>query len=144
MRKSVLFVCLGNICRSPLAQGIARHYDPYGHFDSAGLREYHQGEKPCKGIEEIAKKYNISLKGITSRCIVYPKDEAFDWIICMDEQNYQDLIKLGFCAQKIKKLGEFGFGGADIPDPYYYVGIEGFEKVYSMIKQGVVNLLETF
>lgn len=139
----VLFVCLGNICRSPLAEGIARHYDKEMRFDSAGLSGYHRGEAPCKGSKAIAQKYNISLEGITSRPIRYPKDDEFDLIVCMDSQNYQDLLELGFCQSKLKKLGDFGFGGEDVPDPYYYVGMEGFEKVYAMINQGVKNLLQT-
>lgn len=142
MIKSVLFVCLGNICRSPLAEGIARHYNQELNSDSAGLSGYHRGEKPCKGSQSIALKYNISLEGIVSRPIRYPKDNDFDLIICMDTQNYQDLLELGFCKEKVKKLGDYGFDGLDVPDPYYYVGMEGFERVYAMIEQGVKNLLE--
>lgn len=143
MIKSVLFICLGNICRSPLAEGIARHYNQELTFDSAGLSGYHRGEKPCKGSQSIAHKHNISLEGIVSRPIRYPKDNEFDLIICMDTQNYQDLLELGFCKEKVKKLGEYGFDGLDVPDPYYYVGVEGFERVYAMIEQGVKNLLES-
>lgn len=143
MIKSVLFVCLGNICRSPLAEGIARHYDPRGKYDSAGISGYHRGEKPCKGVVVIAKKNDISLEGITSRPIRYPKDNEFDLIVCMDSQNYQDLLELGFSKEKIKKLGDFGFRGEDVPDPYYYIGGEGFAKVFTMIESGVKEMLQT-
>lgn len=139
----MLFVCLGNICRSPLAEGIARHLERGVVFDSAGLSGYHRGEKPCKGTQEIAQKHHISLEGITSRPIAYPKDDSFDLIVCMDSQNYEDLLERGFSKEKIKKLGDFGFGGEDVPDPYYYVGLEGFERVYVMISEGVKNLLES-
>lgn len=139
----MLFVCLGNICRSPLAEGIARHFEGGIVFDSAGLSGYHRGEKPCKGTQEIAQKHHISLEGITSRPIAYPKDDSFDLIVCMDSQNYEDLLERGFSKEKIKKLGDFGFGGEDVPDPYYYVGLEGFERVYVMISEGVKNLLES-
>lgn len=140
--RSVLFVCLGNICRSPLAEAIGRHYEKEIEFDSAGLSGYHRGETPCSGSKAMAKKYQISLEGIVSRPIRYPQDDRFDLIVCMDTQNYQDLIELGFCEQKVKKLGDFGFDGLDVPDPYYYVGMEGFERVYAMIESGVKNLLE--
>lgn len=135
-------MCLGNICRSPLAEGIARHYNQELSFDSAGLSGYHRGEKPCRGTQSIAKKNHISLEGIVSRPVRYPKDDEFDLIVCMDAQNYQDLLELGFEKGKIAKLGDYGFDGLDVPDPYYYVGIEGFERVYAMIDQGVRNLLQ--
>lgn len=140
---SVLFVCLGNICRSPIAQAIARHYCQDEVFDSAGLSAYHQGEKPCVAMAEVAKKHQVSLEGIYSRPISFPKDDEFDLIVCMDSQNYQDLLELGFSPEKVKKLGDFGCDGEDVPDPYYFSNSEGFEKVYSMIKQCTVNLLET-
>lgn len=143
MIKSVLFVCLGNICRSPLAEGIARHYNQELIFDSAGLSGYHRGEKPCKGSQAIAQKNGILLEGITSRPIRYPKDDKFDLIICMDTQNYQDLLELGFDKEKVKKLGYYGFDDLDVPDPYYYVGSEGFERVFAMIESGVKNLLKS-
>ena len=143
MIKSILFVCLGNICRSPLAEGIARHFEGEITFDSAGLSGYHRGERPCKGSQAVAQRHHISLEGITSRPIVYPQDDSFDLIVCMDSQNYEDLLELGFDKDKIKKLGDFGFGGEDVPDPYYYVGDEGFERVYAMISEGVKNLLES-
>lgn len=143
MIKSVLFVCLGNICRSPLAEGIARHLEGKIAFDSAGLSGYHRGERPCKGSQAVAERHHILLEGITSRPISYPKDNGFDLIICMDSQNYEDLLELGFSKEKVKKLGDFGFGGEDVPDPYYYVGDEGFERVYAMISEGVANLLES-
>lgn len=143
MSKRILFVCLGNICRSPLAEGIARDLDGSHSFDSAGLSGYHRGERPCKGSLAVAKKYGVSLEGIVSRPIRYPKDNDFDLIVCMDSQNFQDLLSLGFEREKIKKLGDFGFDGEDVPDPYYYVGMEGFERVYAMIKECTVNLLKT-
>lgn len=143
MSQRILFVCLGNICRSPLAEGIARELSKEHSFDSAGLSGYHRGEKPCRGSQAVAKKNGISLEGITSRPIRYPKDDEFDLIICMDSQNFQDLLDLGFSKEKIKKLGDFGYEGEDVPDPYYYVGDEGFERVYTMIKECTVNLLKT-
>lgn len=89
MSKRILFVCLGNICRSPLAEGIARDLDRSHSFDSAGLSGYHRGERPCKGSLAVAKKYGVSLEGIVSRPIRYPKDNDFDLIVCMDSQIFK-------------------------------------------------------
>lgn len=137
----ILFVCLGNICRSPLAQGIAENMSTIHYFDSAGISAYHQGSLPCEGSLWVAQKHGISLTHIRSRPIVFPQDDQFDWIIALDSQNQKDLIHLGFDEKKVKKLGEFGLDGLDIPDPYYYVGFEGFEKIFSMIECCVQNLL---
>lgn len=138
----VLFVCLGNICRSPLALGIARSKTQSITFDSAGLSGYHRGESPCKGSQKIAKEYGVSLEGIYSRPVRYPKDDEFDLLVCMDSENYEALIDLGFEKSKIKKMGDFGRGGEDVPDPYYYVEMEGFRKVYLMLEECIERMIE--
>ncbi|WP_027327585.1 low molecular weight protein-tyrosine-phosphatase [Helicobacter pametensis] len=138
----ILFVCLGNICRSPLAQAIAQKYNQDHEFDSAGISGYHRGSPPCKGSQWVAREHNIPIMHITSRPVRYPKDDHFDLILALDTQNYQDLLAMGFEAHKVRKLGEFGFDGLDVPDPYYYTGMEGFERVYSMIETCVLNLIK--
>lgn len=138
----VLFVCLGNICRSPLAQGVAEYLNTQYSFDSAGISGYHRGSSPCKGSLWVAQKHNVPLSHIKSRPVRYPKDNEFDLIIALDSNNERDLLEMGFAREKVKKLGDFGFGGLDVPDPYYYVGMEGFEKVYLMIEECVKNLLK--
>ena len=143
--RSILFVCLGNICRSPLADGIANKiarengYEIY--CDSAGTSHYHKGESPCENSQKVAKKYGVDISGLKSRPIV-PKDlEEFEVVVAMDEQNRKDLLSYGF--KDVYKLGEFGgLENADIPDPYYYVGFKGFEIVYEMIAKGVEDLLD--
>jgi protein-tyrosine phosphatase len=143
--KSILFVCLGNICRSPLADGIAnkiaREKDLILYIDSAGTSHFHKGEPPCENSQKVAKKYGVDISGLRSRPIV-PKDlEEFDFVIAMDEQNRKDLLSYGF--KDVYKLGEFGgLENSDIPDPYYYRGFKGFEIVYEMIEQGVRDLLD--
>lgn len=138
----ILFVCLGNICRSPLAQAIAEFYGRGHFFDSAGTSDFHQGSPPCEGSIKIAQKHNLSLAHIRSRQIQFPQDNSFDLLIALDSQNLQDLLELGFAQEKVRKLGEFGFDGLDVPDPYYYTEMEGFEKVYTMIETCIKNLLE--
>ena len=142
--KSILFVCLGNICRSPLADGIAnkiaREKNLNLYIDSAGTSAFHKGQPPCDNSQKVAKNHDIDISGLKSRPIV-PKDlKEFDIIIAMDEQNKKDLISYGF--KKVYKLGDFGgLDSKDVPDPYYYTGFKGFEIVYDMVKKGVISLI---
>lgn len=138
----ILFVCLGNICRSPLAQAIAESHSQKHFFDSAGLSDFHQGSPPCDGSQKVAQKHKLSLKHIRSRPVRFPQDDCFDLLLALDEQNQKALLKMGFAREKVKKLGDFGFDGLDVPDPYYYKDMEGFEKVYKMIEICVKNLLK--
>lgn len=138
----ILFVCLGNICRSPLVQAIAEASSQKHTFDSAGLSDFHQGSPPCDGSQKIAKKHGLSLSHIKSRPVCFPKDDRFDLLLALDGENQKALLKMGFQKEKIKKLGDFGFDGLDVPDPYYYKEMEGFKKVYEMIEICVKNLLK--
>lgn len=142
---SILFVCLGNICRSPLAEGVAREfikkYNLSLKVDSAGTSGWHIDEEPCAGSRQVAKRHNFSIDDLRGRRVSVYADEAFDLIIALDSSNYKDLLQLGFEKSKVKKLGDFGLKGADVPDPYAYRDAEGFEKVYQMIAFCVKNLL---
>lgn len=138
----ILFVCLGNICRSPLAQGIAENLSSKHSFSSAGISGYHRGSPPCNGSQWIAQSHGISLTHIKSRPVRYPQDDEFDLIIALDSNNERDLLEMGFCREKVKKLGDFGFDGMDVPDPYYYTEKEGFKQIYIMIERCIQNLLK--
>ncbi|PAF42484.1 low molecular weight protein-tyrosine-phosphatase [Helicobacter sp. 11S02596-1] len=142
---NILFVCLGNICRSPLAEGIARHYVSKlgleANIDSAGTSGWHDGEPPCEGSINVAKKYGIDISSLRSRKISPYQDDSFDVIVAMDKGNVADLLAMGFVRSKIVKLGAFGLKNADVPDPYHYTDGKGFEAVYAMINTGVKNLL---
>lgn len=138
--RSILFVCLGNICRSPLAEGIAKAYSSTIRVDSAGTSRAHQGEHPCANSVHVAKKHGINIASLTSRQVT-PRDfERFDIIIALDSNNQRDLEQMG--AKGVRKLGEFGFQGNDVPDPYYFNGLDGFEEVFNMIEVCVKNLLD--
>ena len=143
--EGILFVCLGNICRSPLAEGIARHisqkYNLNLRVDSAGTSGWHIDEPPCAGSRNIAKIHGLNIDDLRGRRVSIYSDDNFDLIIALDKQNYADLLTLGFEKQKVKKLGDFGLKGADIPDPYAYKDMEGFERIYQMIYLCVSNLL---
>lgn len=145
--QSILFVCLGNICRSPLAEGLARHIIKQHNLtlrvDSAGTSGWHIDEPPCEGSRMVAKEHGFSIDDLKGRRISVYADDSFDLLIALDSHNYADLLKLGFDKKKVKKLGDFGLKGADVPDPYAYKDKAGFERVYEMIELCVYNLLST-
>ncbi len=144
--RSILFVCLGNICRSPLADGIANRYagelglDIY--IDSAGTSDWHKGEAPCEHSIKVAKLNGVDISALRSRPICPQDLKEFELVVAMDRQNRSDLLSYGF--ENVKLLGDFGgLGGADVPDPYHFKGFSGFEKVYEMIDRGVRDILRS-
>lgn len=160
MESRLLFICMGNICRSPLAQGIAQGLyngwsDPIldssflpaqkgipAVFDSAGIHGYHRGEAPCRGSQEIAKQHGLDIASLRSRPVRLQDEERFDYFVAMDSENIQALLKMGFAQEKILRMGDFG-DGMDIPDPYYYRDMQGFETIYAMLYPAIKKLLYT-
>ncbi|WP_200762964.1 low molecular weight protein-tyrosine-phosphatase [Nitrosophilus alvini] len=142
----ILFVCLGNICRSPIAEGIAKKIaQSHGVqivADSAGTGDYHVGEPPCEHSVKIAKMNGIDISSYRARQVKKEDFENFDLIVALDEQNRRDLKRMG--AEDVVKLGEFGYDSEDVPDPYFFDGFDGFEKVYDMIESCVANLFEVY
>ncbi len=142
--RSILFVCLGNICRSPLADGIANKYArELGleiYIDSAGTSDWHKGETPCEQSIKIAKLNGVDISSLRSRPICPQDLKEFELVVAMDKQNRNDLLSYGF--KNVKLLGDFGgLGGEDVPDPFYFEGFSGFEKIYEMIDNGVGGIL---
>lgn len=141
--KSILFVCLGNICRSPIAEGVARkrlkELNRDIIVDSAGTGSWHVGEAPCKHSVTVAQNHGVDISGLRARQVKKSDFNAFDLIVALDSSNYRDLKALG--CQNLVKLGDYGFEGADVPDPYFFDGFEGFEHVYAMIESCVRELL---
>jgi protein-tyrosine phosphatase len=144
MIRSVIFVCLGNICRSPLADGIANKYSVDKGLnlvvDSAGTGDWHVGENPCPNSIKVANKNGIDISNLVSRQVKKQDLETYDLIVALDDKNLSDLNSLG--AKNLVKLGDFGYDGADVPDPYFFNGFEGFDKVYDMIQTCVINLID--
>ncbi len=142
--RSVIFVCLGNICRSPLAEGIAqdlnKKYDLGLLIDSAGTGSWHIGESPCENSQIIAKQKGIDISTLRARQVKKEDFSNFDLVIGLDSKNVADLKAMG--CTNVKILGYFGYDGADVPDPYFFPGFEGFEKVYEQIEVCVKNLLD--
>lgn len=133
----ILFVCLGNICRSPLAHGIAQKIseenDLRWKIDSAGTSNWHTGEAPCGNSIKVANNHQTDISKQQSRPITTEDITIFDYVIAMDKQNKADMEAFGF--KDVYLLGDFaGYNGTDVPDPYFFNGFEGFEKVYTMVE----------
>lgn len=144
--KSILFVCLGNICRSPLAEGIAQNlaqkYEVDLHIDSAGTGHWHIGKPPCENSIRVANNNHIDISNLRARQVTPSDRERFDYVIAMDQSNLEDLKAWGF--ENARKIGDYGgFDGADVPDPFYYPGFEGFDKVFTMIEACVKDFFTT-
>ncbi|UPT78304.1 low molecular weight phosphotyrosine protein phosphatase [Sulfurovum sp. XGS-02] len=142
---SILFVCLGNICRSPLAHGVAEHIvntEKLGLFiDSAGTSDWHKGESPCQHSIEIADQYHVDISQQRSRPVSKEDISLFKYVVAMDRQNKADLEAFGF--EQVYLIGDFGnYQGEDVPDPYFFDGFEGFDKVYTMISLCVEDFMQ--
>ncbi|GAB4216706.1 MAG: low molecular weight protein-tyrosine-phosphatase [Synechococcales cyanobacterium] len=149
----ILFVCLGNICRSPAAENIMRHLveqaNLSGHIqcDSAGTSNYHPGEPPDRRMQKVLQQRGIPVQG-TARQIQRSDFEHFDLILAMDRENLSDICALdlkGVYRHKVKLMGSYcrdpRFQNREVPDPYYG-GEAIFHEVVDMLKDGCQALLE--
>ncbi len=141
MPTKVLMVCLGNICRSPLAHGILQtKVDPTkAQVDSAGTGSWHIGQPPDKRSIAIAKANGLDISQQRGRQFVAEDFERFDKIYVMDLSNLENVLKLVQKPEhkgKVRLILEVLFPGenVDVPDPYYG-GTEGFKQVYHMLDQ---------
>lgn len=141
----ILMVCLGNICRSPLAEGILRSkLNGKFYVDSAGTGNWHVGNCPDKRSIEVAKKHGIDISAQRARQFNSKDFDAFDLIYVMDESNFQDVISLAkteIHKSKVKLiLGEWEeLNDKNVPDPYYG-GDEGFENVFQMLDEVATHI----
>lgn len=141
MPVKILMVCLGNICRSPLAEGILASKLPKDKFkvDSAGTGSWHIGRKPDERSIVTAKKNKIDISHQKGRQFTTTDFDTFDYIYVMDNYNYEDVISLCKKPEHKKKvqliLNEiFPDENVDVPDPYYGLP-NGFDNVYKMLDQ---------
>jgi protein-tyrosine phosphatase len=139
---SIIFVCLGNICRSPLAEGIALKLNDEHQLGltiaSAGTGDWHIGEAPCPNSVKVASQHGLDISAFRGQQVKKSDFSDFDLVIGLDDSNITNLKALG--CKNLEKLGNYGFQGEDVPDPYFFDGFEGFDKVYEMIETAVTNL----
>lgn len=143
----VLFVCMGNICRSPMAEAIFRHLVEQAglsdrfEIDSAGTGGWHVGEPPHSGTQRVLARHNISTAGMRARQVRSADIDQFDYILVMDRENLADLGRFHPRARERAKL-LLSFAPElevdEVPDPYYN---GRFDEVYQLIETACRNLL---
>ena len=151
-KKKILFVCLGNICRSPSAEavfaGIVKNNGEANGFeiDSAGTSAWHAGEPADRRMQSHAVKRGYNLTSISRKFNPHSDFDRFDMIVGMDNSNTEDLKRMARNADDLKKLYKMtdfsrNFGYDEVPDPYYG-GSEGFELVLDLLEDACEGLLE--
>jgi protein-tyrosine phosphatase len=143
----ILFVCLGNICRSPMAEavfrdlvtkeGVADHFE----IASAGTGEWHVGEPPHRGARDALKRHGIEPNGLVAKHISQAMLDRADYVVAMDDENMADLRAWRLDPQKVSRILDYApeVEVRDVPDPYY----DGrFELVYQLVSKGSRGLLE--
>lgn len=149
MAVKVLFVCMGNICRSPTAEAVFKHYVAQAGLqnvilsDSAGTHDYHIGEPPDPRAREAAQRRSYDLESLRARRVTVKDFAAFDLVLAMDEHNLSVLRRHSppEYAHKLRLFLEFGKSGVrEVPDPYYG-GPQGFESVLDLVEDAAQGLL---
>ncbi len=148
----VLFVCMGNICRSPTAEGVFtklvtdKNLTDRFKIDSAGTHAYHVGNPPDYRAQQAARRRGIELQGLRARKVHSSDFEYFDYILVMDNDNYA--IVMQDCPKEYKDKVKFfldyapHLGEKEVPDPYYGEKL-GFERVLDMVEDASQGFLET-
>ncbi|RMH49839.1 MAG: low molecular weight phosphotyrosine protein phosphatase [Zetaproteobacteria bacterium] len=147
----VLFVCLGNICRSPLAEAIARRQaEEMGvadrfHFASAGTGDWHVGCGADPRSAATAQRFGLDLSHHRAQQITAAEIADWDWLIAMDRANRQQLLAMGAPPERVWMMRRFeapdGNGMEDVPDPYYG-GPEGFVLMYRLLRDNAHAIIE--
>ena len=150
-KKSVLFVCMGNICRSPTAHGVFRALvageglTDLIAIDSAGTHAYHVGNEPDRRAQETARRRGIDLSDLVARRVSEEDFSRFDYVLAMDQENFLSLAEL--CPEehreKLHLFMDFAprMRTREVPDPYYG-GAAGFERVFDLVEAAAQGLLD--
>jgi protein-tyrosine phosphatase len=146
----LLFVCMGNICRSPTAEAVFRHLLPTlaprlaVEVDSAGTHDYHLGAPPDQRSQRAARQRGIDMSQLRARRLLAEDFQRFDWIVVMDERNRMDALALAPAggSAKLFRLLDFAPDQAvrNVPDPYYGGGAD-FVRVLDLIEAGVRGVI---
>jgi protein-tyrosine phosphatase len=147
----VLFVCMGNICRSPTAEGVFRKLVQEAGLEhkveiaSAGTHAYHVGEPPDTRAQEAARRRGFDLSNQRARHATREHIKQFDYVVAMDSDNYEDLLDIcpDGCETKIRMFLEFAptRPEREVPDPYFG-GDAGFDRVLDMVEEASRGLLD--
>ena len=140
LRMRILMVCLGNICRSPIAEGVMRHKVKQNGLDwdveSAGTESYHIGEAPHRFSQKICKEHGIDISGQRAKKFTAGSFSEFDKIYAMATDVYDEMRRIGGAGADMSNvalfLNELGVKNGSVPDPYYGTE-EGYKTVYEMI-----------
>ena len=143
---SICFVCLGNICRSPLAEGVARRALTERGLEleicSAGTGSWHVGEPPDSRMQATAARYGMDIGGLRGAQVDASQHNHVDLFVAMDESNLRNVRSMLGSDVAVVKLLDFHDGPeSEVPDPYYG-GDAGFENVYRLVTSGVSGLLD--
>ncbi|MBF6057269.1 low molecular weight protein-tyrosine-phosphatase [Thiomicrorhabdus heinhorstiae] len=148
---SVLFVCLGNICRSPTAHGVFRKMvkdeglDKLIEIDSAGTAAYHVGNPPDKRSTQVAFTRGIHMSDLRARQVDFGDFYQYDYILAMDVSNYHNLLEMApdEYREKVQLFLDYSreFDEKEVPDPYYG-GPQGFDHVFDLVESASKGLLE--
>jgi len=150
MKISVLFVCMGNICRSPTAEAVFRQYVQHAglsatiRIDSAGTHDYHVGDTPDARTRRAAQQRGYDMSGLRGRQVEPDDFHRFDYVLAMDRANLAILQKIAPAASKAPQLFlDYAkrHKEREVPDPYYG-GADGFERVLDMVEDAAQGLLQ--
>lgn len=147
----ILFVCMGNICRSPTAEGVFRRVlaerapDIQIEIDSAGTHDYHVGSPPDRRAIEAARRRGVDLSSLRARMVAAEDFELYDLILAMDEENLSELKRRAPSTrhERIRLMMEFAPQAPSrrVPDPYYG-GAQGFEEVLDLLEEAANGLMQ--
>ena len=148
----ILFVCMGNICRSPTAEGVFRYIARLEApqlrltIDSAGTHDYHVGDPPDPRSQAAARRRGVELAGLRARQLLASDFDAFDYVLLMDDRNRRDGLAIAPASYRaqVRLFLDYApeLGRADVPDPYYG-SLAGFESVLDLIEVASRGLLTT-
>lgn len=140
----IIFVCLGNICRSPMAEMLTKNFIKKYKInnlivDSCGTSNYHEGQDMHDGTKQVLIKNKIDIDNFVSKPISKINIYDYDYILVMDNQNYQDIIKVNNKI-RIKKIAEYcDFNYSEVPDPWY---TNNFDETYKILSSAIFNFLK--